>query len=240
MITAAHQRLNASAEKLSNKSFNSDLTLLEDEAARLAVLHRLQILDTPPEPEFDEIVQLTALICGVPIAGISFIDLDRQWFKACFGWQIDSLSRDLALCDRALRQKEVLTIGDTLTDSRFASHPLVCSQPYIRFHASVPLIVDGYAVGSLCVVDCTPRELSLQQIGALQTLARQVVKLLEQRGDRVLSIQTGDRPTPTSKRFLTRIAAGLGLAAAFLVGIGVASYHLTSVGQDRDKQIQHY
>jgi len=243
MITAAHQRLNASAEKLSKaKSLSRDSILLEDEAARLAALHRLQILDTPPEPEFDEIVQLAALICGVPIAGISFIDLNRQWFKACFGWQIDSLCRDLALCDRALRQKEVLIIGDTLTDSRFATHPLVCSQPYIRFHASVPLIVaEGYAIGSLCVIDCSPKELNLPQVEALQTLARQVVKLLKQRGDRVPSTATGDRQHLVNKRFFTRVAAGLGLASAILVGIGVASYqNLTSLGQDRERQIQHY
>lgn len=243
MITAAHQRLNASAEKLSKTQYlNSNSILVEDEVARLAALHRYQILDTPPEPEFDEIVQLTALICGVPIAAISFIDLDRQWFKACFGWQIDSLSRDLALCDRALRQKEVLTIADTLTDSQLASHPLVCSQPYIRFYASVPLIVaEGFAIGSLCVIDRTPRELNLPQLEALQTLARQVVKLLEQRGDRIPSVSTGDRQDPSSKSFFTRIAAGLGLASAILVGIGVVSHHsLTSLGQDRDKQIQHH
>jgi len=243
MITAAHQRLNASADNSSKtKSLISNSTLLEEESARLAALYRCQILDTPPEPEFDEIVQLTALICGVPIASISFVDRDRQWVKACFGWQIESLSRDLALCERALQQKEVLIVGDTLTDSQFANHPLVCSPPYIRFYASVPLIVaEGYAIGTLCAIDRTARELDVRQIEALQSLGRQVVKLLEQRSDRVSSTPTSDRQPPSNKRFFTRMALGLGLTSAMLVGVGAVSHHtLTSLGRNNDKQIQHY
>jgi diguanylate cyclase (GGDEF)-like protein/PAS domain S-box-containing protein len=244
MITAAHQRLNASTDKLTKTQFlvrNS--TLLENETARLAALHRCRILDTPPEPEFDEIVRLAALICGTPIACISFIDLDRQWFKARFGWQIESISRHLALCERAIRQKEVSIVSDTLTDSQFATHPLVCSQPYIRFYASVPLIVaDGYAVGTLCAIDCETRELDLQQVEALQTLGRQVVKLLEQRCDRFQSDSTSDRQYLSSnRRFFTRMAAGLGLASAILIGAGVVSYqNLMSLGRNNHQQIQHH
>lgn len=154
-----------------------------NEAARLAALNQYQILDTPPEAAFDDLAQIAAQICGTPIALVSLVDEHRQWFKACVGLQTQETSRAIAFCTHAIQHPdEVLIVPDTLFDERFVDNPLVCSEPYIRFYAGAPLVTAaGHALGTICVLDSIPRELTPDQIEVLQALSRQAVAQLELR-----------------------------------------------------------
>lgn len=152
------------------------------EQSRLATLHRYRILDTPREEAFDEIAQLAASICETPIAAITLIDSDRQWFKAAVGMQVEQTERCVAFCDHAIRDSNTMIVSDATTDDRFSENPAVCSEPHVRFYAGAPLIAgDGERLGSLCVVDVKQRELSVEQKLALERLARQVVRLFDAR-----------------------------------------------------------
>lgn len=246
MITAARQRFDASNICLSKAKKNwSQAELPKDEAGRLEALFECKILDTPPEKEFNEIAQLAALVCGTPIALVSLIDANRQWLKSKVGIQARSIPRSTALCAHTILQKDVLVVPNTLTDSRFATNPLVTSEPHIRFYAGIPLITsDRKALGTLCVIDRVPRELNTQQLEALRTLAGGVVKLLELRRQVTKVEEKTLKPQQrwnTSRQFFTKIATGLGLASAILVGVGLVSYRsITSLAQNKDWQIQHY
>lgn len=155
--------------------------LPEDEAARLAALHQYQILDTAAEATFDDIAQLAAQICNTPIALVSLIDECRQWFKSKVGLEATETTRDLAFCAHAILQPEtILIVPDTLADARFANSPLVTAAPHIRFYAGVPLVnPEGYPLGTLCVIDQVPRQLSPAQVEALRVLSHQVVAQME-------------------------------------------------------------
>ena len=152
------------------------------ELARLAALERYRVLDTGSEREFDDIVSIAAELCGVPIALISLIDEKRQWFKAAFGVEVAETPREIAFCDHAIRQRDVLVVEDTTQDARFAQNPLVTGAPYVRFYAGAPLLTaDGLAIGTLCVLDRRPRGLNQTHHLALEALARQVMTQLELR-----------------------------------------------------------
>ncbi|GAC1343317.1 MAG: hypothetical protein NVSMB14_07550 [Isosphaeraceae bacterium] len=153
------------------------------EQARLASLRRYEILDTPAEPCYDDIVLLASHICGSPIALVSLVDATRQWFKAKHGLDAFETSRDVSFCAHAIRGDDLFVVPDASLDTRFASNPLVTGSPNIRFYAGMPLIVpDGAALGTLCVIDCSPRiGLSPDQEHALRALAREVVSQLELR-----------------------------------------------------------
>lgn len=149
--------------------------LFDTEAARLAALSECKILDTPPEKAFDDITRLAAYICGTPIALISLVDASRQWFKSKVGLDVAETTRDIAFCDHTIKQGEVLIVPDALTEGRFATNPLVNSEPYIRFYAGVPLLTpEGHVLGTLCVIDYVPREMTSGQVEALLTLGDQV------------------------------------------------------------------
>lgn len=153
-----------------------------NEEARLRALHEMDILDTPPEGEFDEIVDLASCVCGVPVSLVSLVDADRQWFKARVGIDVSETSRDVSFCAYAILGRDLLVVPDTQADPRFAGNPAVRGEHGVRFYAGAPLVTtDGYALGTLCVVDNVPRQLTLDQLRALRALARQVTAQLELR-----------------------------------------------------------
>jgi PAS domain S-box-containing protein len=153
--------------------------LPQNEAERLAALRDLGILDTPPELAYDELCALAAYICQTPVALISLVDEDRQWFKSKVGWSAEESPRDAAFCAHAILQPDLLIVPDACADQRFANNPLVTSPPGIRFYAGAPLVTaDGHALGTLCAIDHQPRELTAEQAQALRTLSHQVVAQL--------------------------------------------------------------
>ncbi len=153
----------------------------ESEVARLQVLDRYQILGTPPEEAFDDIARLAAYVCGTPIALISFIDQDCQWFKSKVGWDVDEIPRNVSLCAHTILQSEVVVVSDTLADEATKTSPLA-THGGLRFYAGVPLLTpERYALGTLCVMDSVPRDLSGEQRQALLRLASQVMSILDLR-----------------------------------------------------------
>jgi PAS domain S-box-containing protein len=154
-----------------------------DEPERLAALHRLDVLDTPSEADFDVITRIAADRFDTATAVVSLVDEDRQWFKARFGLDASETCRTDSFCAHAITGSGVMVVPDASTDPRFAHNPLVTSAPHIRFYAGAPLVLaDGHAVGTLCVIDPAPRAgFSPREAEALQMMARQVVSLLEGR-----------------------------------------------------------
>jgi ribonuclease BN (tRNA processing enzyme)/DNA-binding response OmpR family regulator len=142
-----------------------------DERHRLSVLHDLAILDTPPEERFDRLTRIAAAAFNVPVALVTLVDEDRQWFKSCYGLQVRETERDLAFCSHVVQTGEEMVVPDTLLDDRFAEHPHVLSEPRIRFYAGAPLNLDnGSCIGTLCLIDTRPRELDQNELVILRDL----------------------------------------------------------------------
>lgn len=216
--------------------------LPDNETQRIESLLQYKILDTPSEAAFDDLTRLASYICGTPIALISLVDSDRQWFKSKVGLDALETPRDVAFCAHAIMQPEVFVVPDATEDERFATNPLVTSDPNVQFYAGVPLInPEGYALGTLCVIDHVPRELSPGQVEALRIIGSQVIKQLEMRrnlASLVLASDTRKQAQKGRKQFFKRVAAGFGLASAILVLIGVISYQNTCVLIDTKNQVQ--
>lgn len=163
------------------------------ERNRIAALKAYGVLHTAPESDFDDLVRLAALICGTPTALISLVAEDEQWFKARTGLDVCSTGRDVSFCDHAMRGDAVMVVPDATRDPRFAANALVTGPPHIRFYAGAPLVSpDGYPLGSLCVIDSTPRleGLTPLQTETLQVLARQVMAQMEIRRLRSVDART--------------------------------------------------
>jgi GAF domain-containing protein len=155
--------------------------------ARVAALEKYAILDTEPEQAFDDLTLLASYVCKTPIALISLVDEDRQWFKSKVGLSASETPREVAFCSHAIQQSDVMVVPDTLEDDRFRNNPLVVSDPRIRFYAGAPLInEEGFALGTLCVVDQAPRQLAPDQKEALEALSRLVLAQMEFRRNLIL------------------------------------------------------
>ncbi len=153
-----------------------------NETKRLKVLWQYEVLDTVPEEVFDDLTDLAAHICETPIALISLVDEDRQWFKSRLGLSLSETSRDISFCAHAITTDGLLIVPDATKDKRFKDNPLVTGGQKIRFYAGAPLITpDGHALGTLCVLDKKPRALRLEQQQALRVLAHHVMTQLELR-----------------------------------------------------------
>ena len=194
--------------------------LPDDEAQRLAGLRALAVLDTVPEPLFDSLTRMAALICGVPIALISLVDTDRQWFKANIGLPgVTETPRDIAFCSRAILDAGVMEVPDATLDPRFADNPLVNHQPHIRFYAGAPVTLsDGARVGTLCAIDHRPQVLTPGQRDQLAALAGLVAQALEMRA-RTLQAALAARSQvealqaqqhATLRRVLAQLPVGIG------------------------------
>ncbi|GLB51892.1 sensor histidine kinase [Neptunitalea chrysea] len=158
-------------------------TLKKNEARRLKDIKRLQILDTLPEQDFDEITKLASHICETPVALISIIDKDRQWFKSKVGLDISETPREVAFCNYAIaKPEEILEVENALNDDRFSSNPLVHGENPVIAYTGIPLVSEkGFAIGTLCTIDHKPKLLTKEQKESLKILASQVVRIFELR-----------------------------------------------------------
>lgn len=198
-----------------------------NELERVAALYQCNILDTESEQGFDDITQLAAYICQTPIAFISLIDGDRQWFKSKVGITETETPKRIAFCTHAILQDGIFIVPDTLNDPRFSDNPSVTYPPNIRFYAGIPIkTAEGYPLGTLCVIDRQPRELSQEQISAFKALANQVKYLIETRRSLTeisrLSIPT--KAQSSKGNFLKKIAFWSSIAASMVISIGVTSF----------------
>jgi len=185
----------------------------DDEARRLAALRRYRILDTDPEQAFDDLALLASHICGTPMALITLVDADRQWFKARVGVSLVETSRSISFCTHAIRQKGLFVVPDALEDGEFRDNPMVTGDPHIRFYAGAPLVThDGHALGTLCIVDRVPRTLTGQQTEALQALKRQAEAQIELRGSLIelkQALAARDRAEEAQEKLIAQLRSAL-------------------------------
>jgi signal transduction histidine kinase len=174
--------MTVTSTSLAEAAFPTCAPLSPNEGLRLEALRSYGILDTPRESAFDDITQLAAMICNAPMALISLVDKDRQWFKSNVGLDAEQTPLDASICAHTILQDEVFVVNDTLGDPRFIHNPLVSGDPHLRFYAGAVLRTpDGLALGSMCVLDTVPRQLAPQQLQALTALARQAMAQMELR-----------------------------------------------------------
>jgi GAF domain-containing protein len=154
-----------------------------NEADRLAALHKLVLLDTPASASFDRLTQLTAQLMGVPIALISLVDEERQWFLSRVGLDAKQTERDISFCAHAVAADAPLVVGDAWLDPRFADNPLVTGQPLVRAYLGVPVHAPGgLPIGTLCVIDRRPRSFTSSEVQAIQRLAKFADELVARHG----------------------------------------------------------
>lgn len=153
-----------------------------DEKARLGALNRYSILDTLPEQIYDDVTALASLICGTPISLVTLLDADRQWFKSTVGVEIRETPRSVSFCAHTIGTGRTLIVADAQRDPRFMDNPAVVGDPKVRFYAGAPIVEPGgHVLGTVCVIDTTPRSISPIQVAALEALARHTMALMEMR-----------------------------------------------------------
>jgi len=154
----------------------------ENEAQRIEKLEQLDILDTESEERFDRVTRLARRLFDVPIAVVSLVDRDRQWFKSCYGIDAQETERDVSFCGHAILGKDPFVIPDASQDERFVDNPFVIGEPGVRFYAGIPLVLqDDLVLGTLCIIDTKPRQLSDEQVSDLIDLAKIVEQELTTR-----------------------------------------------------------
>lgn len=202
-----------------------NVPLPSDETDRLAELVWFQILDTAPEKGFDRITRIAAQIAQTPIALVSLVDKDRQWFKSSCGLFVSETGRDEAFCSYTILERSPVIIEDALEDDRFKNNSLVTGEPHIRAYAGIPLVTENdFALGSLCVIDTRPRKFSDEQITVLGELAETVMDLMRYR-----LLQTDVRQTTSmfssqiSHEIRTPLNAIIGFSEALMSGSGKVS-----------------
>ncbi|CBA16999.1 GAF domain-containing sensor histidine kinase [Xanthomonas albilineans] len=218
-----------------------------NEVLRLDALHSYAILDTPREPAFDDITRLAALICQTPIAVVSLIDSERQWFKSEVGLGIRETPLTVSMCAHALLEDDLLLVPDTREDPRFANNPLVTGEMHLHFYAGALLKTsDGLPLGTVCVLDHRPRHLTYEQIEALRALARQAMAQLELRKalhlaqesshyrSRLLAIAGHDLKAPlrTASYALAKVQRQLGEASELPLDAARAALNQVATGLD--------
>ncbi len=159
----------------------SEVTASPGEQNRLQLLRSYGILDTGPEEEFDDITRAASLVCGTPIATITLIDESRQWFKSRIGLESQESPREFSFCAQAIEHSEPFIVPNAEKDSRFSHNPLVTGAPNIRFYCGMPLRSEGHGLGTLCVIDRTPRTLTPEQMQILKVLTDAVLSRLQLR-----------------------------------------------------------
>ncbi|MEY4753464.1 MAG: hypothetical protein RJA44_1139 [Pseudomonadota bacterium] len=222
--------------------------LPHNEADRLKELARHRIMDTAVEAAFDDVTTLAAQICEVPIALITLIDADRQWFKAQIGLAIPQTHRDLSFCAHAILTPDMVTVvPDIRADTRFANHPFVSGDPGLRFYAGAPILsAGGLALGTVCVLDRIPRHMRSTQIESLRLLARQTAHLIEQHLQNLQAIETAHQAPAApsgSDELLALQAEGLELTALIDPGYVyryVSPLFLDHCGQAREQIEGHH
>jgi signal transduction histidine kinase len=207
--------------------------LPDNEIDRLSALYALDILDSAPEQDFDDIVALASSVCGTPMSLVTLVDTDRQWFKARVGTDLTETPRDLSFSAHAILGRDLLVVPDATKDARFADNPSVNIDGGIRFYAGAPLITtDGYALGTLCVFDNHPRSLDIEQLQALRALARQVTTQMEMRRHAIALANTTARLQELERRKddLAGLVGGelrapLRLISSYLDKLGSTGFH---------------
>ena len=210
-----------------------------NEAERIARLQSLAILDTEPEAMFDALTRLASEACGVPIALISLVDSERQWFKSNIGLpETIQTPRDVSFCSQAILAPEIMEVNDALTDPRFADSPLVTGDPDIRFYAGAPITVSGgLRVGTLCVIDRAPKKLSVHQLGMLRQLAVAVAQALEFRERSIHSLEAARQSELALQKLYTSSPAMLHVTDSAGQILAVSNTWLEELGYDRDEII---
>jgi diguanylate cyclase (GGDEF)-like protein len=167
----------------------------QNEKNRLETLRALDVLDALAEERFDRLTRMAKRMFGVPIALVTLVDENRQWFRSCIGLSLSETSREMSFCGHAILGSEVFIVRDAIEDKRFADNPLVLNDPNIRFYAGCPLTVNGHRLGTLCIIDKVPREFGHDDINALKDLAAMVERELE-----AVQLATLDELTGLSNR----------------------------------------
>ena len=205
----------------------------QDEAARLETLRSLNILDTASEERFDRLTRMAKRMFGVPIALVSFVDENRQWFKSCAGLDASETPRDISFCGHAILGNEVFIIPDATKDERFADNPLVLNEPNVRFYAGCPLrYLNGSRLGTLCIIDRKPRSLSEEDLQTLKDLASMVERELA-----AIQLATVDELTNITNRrgFMFLAQHSLSLCARQNIPASLVFFDLNNFKQVNDK-----